>query len=102
DDLSLLYMRIEISEQPGNGARNLRTHLHRGYGVDRVGSIHHLADVSAIDLCCVILRWRLAVHGEGGKDANSCKQQENDQDVFLIQLHFRCWSPRLRIEVSTY
>src|SRR5262249_45634065 len=96
DDLSSRYVGVEVRKQLGNSAGNLRPYLHRCHGVDRASGIYALTNVSVIDFCSVILCWGLAIHRKGGKNANPSKQQENNQDIFLIQLHFRCCSPELR------
>ena len=43
DHLSFFYPRIEVGIQARNGARNLRTHLDRGHGIDGARGLDHLA-----------------------------------------------------------
>ena len=93
DNLPFFHMRVEIGKQLGDRSRNLRTHLHSGHSVDCACGIHYLANIAMINFCGVVLCRRLAVHRKRRKNADSCKEQENDQDVLSVQLHFCCCSP---------
>ena len=53
---------------------NLRSHLHRGDGVDGAGGIHHSADVAALGLGGKVLRLVFAI------DTESREQHHGDQD----------------------
>src|SRR6185369_17133710 len=71
DDLPLLYLRVEVGIDLGNGAGGLRTDLNGGDGIDGAGRLNFIPQVALSDFGGGVLRGLRTGHDEGGQNRNS-------------------------------
>ena len=55
DDVALVYARVEVSAEFGDGSGNLRAHEHSDNRIDGSGRLNHIIDGTAFDLSGEIL-----------------------------------------------